>query len=1234
VEDKIGPIFACPANVTVSTDAFKCCATTDLPDVILDDNCSAVAKLSGMIIGIDPQTLDTIGMFPVGGSLTSFPGNNKWDPDTLARFGTTPCLPVGTHTVVYVAEDLCGNTGSCTFRLIVRDYTPPVAACDKTTTIAIGVDDPYDCYLPSANGCEFAGVTWVKATTFDDGSYDNCGSVKFTIRRMAPYSDCINNLNSINGRPECDPILDPFPDQPSEFERGIGTFQQYDPTWVYQGADSIKFYCCEVGTTQTVILAVYQLDAAGQAVIGPDGIPLFNECMIQVEVQDKIKPVCQSPANVTTSCKNFDPSLWAYGRATIEDNCCLDSTKSYQGQKGLQHSVNYSQFDTLCNRGTITRTFRAFDCHTGASSQCTQRILVNYDQDYFVRFPDDRIIPTCDGTGNYGEPTFLGKDCEYLAISFTDEVFTVVPDACFKIERTWHIINWCTYNVNGSLVKVPNPNPNATVNAPANNAGPIISAPGTPSPWQPTVVKVAASDPLAFNYAVYYTGGTGYGGVPVPAISSTNFNGFEYKQIIKIIDTQDPVIENCPASPVTICDLTPNDPQLWNEMFWWDNTISSHDLCEGPTDLNITATDACSGANLTVRYLLFLDLDGDGSMETLVNSNELGLNGLGWNNIRFNSANGAGINRTFDGRPVPSNQKYGFALQTTKSGNKVTAAVRWNTQQSPNTFVVPELPYGTHKIKWVVEDGCGNESICEYTFIVKDCKVPTVVCYNGLSGNIMPTGMLTVWANDFLKYGEDNCTPANQLVYSIQKKGGPQVFPRDAQGNPITSVTFNCKELGTQEVELWAIDKAGNAGYCTTYFLVQDPFKNCGPAATVAGVVSTEKANGLEEATIEVNGTVTGGVPLFKSAVTNKDGKYEFAKGVPFSTNFTVTPIKDQNPLNGVSTYDLVLISKHILGLEPLATPFKMIAADANKSNSITTLDIVELRKLILGIYTELPNNTSWRFVPKSHTFANSSNPFASLFPENMSIADIQNNMLNGDFVSMKVGDVNESAVANSLMSSEDRTLATTLFDVEDRAVKAGETFAVNFKSAAALQGFQFTMNLNGLEVVDVLKSDKVGAENFGIFADALTASVDGANEFTVNFRAAKAGKLSEMLGVSSRITRAEAYNMGGERESVALRFNNGGVSTIAGVGFELYQNQPNPFVGKTMIGFHLPEAATATLTVFDESGRVLFTRKGDFAKGYNAVEVEREALGTTGLMYYQLQTSDNSATLKMIQTK
>jgi hypothetical protein len=105
-----------------------------------------------------------------------------------------------------------------------------------------------------------------------------------------------------------------------------------------------------------------------------------------------------------------------------------------------------------------------------------------------------------------------------------------------------------------------------------------------------------------------------------------------------------------------------------------------------------------------------------------------------------------------------------------------------------------------------------------------------------------------------------------------------------------------------------------------------------------------------------------------------RNGQFNLA-GVPFLGNYTVTPMKDNDPLNGVSTFDLVLINKHILGLEPLSTPYKMIAADANNSRSITTFDIVELRKLILGIYTELPNNTSWRFVDKA-SLPEPSNPF------------------------------------------------------------------------------------------------------------------------------------------------------------------------------------------------------------------------------------------------------------------
>jgi hypothetical protein len=81
-----------------------------------------------------------------------------------------------------------------------------------------------------------------------------------------------------------------------------------------------------------------------------------------------------------------------------------------------------------------------------------------------------------------------------------------------------------------------------------------------------------------------------------------------------------------------------------------------------------------------------------------------------------------------------------------------------------------------------------------------------------------------------------------------------------------------------------------------------------------------------------------------------------------------------------------------------------------------------------------------------------------------------------------------------------------------------------------------------------------------------------------------------------------------------------------------LYQNAPNPFINKTQIGFYLPQASEATLTIFDESGRMIFTQTGDFTGGYNAVTIDRSVLNTTGVLYYKLETATDSAVKKMIQ--
>ncbi len=1142
VNDLGGPQFTCPPAVTVSSDPFTCCATAALPSMIVSEGCSGILDLEAKVTGIDPNNGNVI-TFTVPGYLSDFAGNNWWNPDTLAVFDYTQCMPLGTYNVRYKASDNCGNTSYCNFELIVADLVPPAVACDQVTQVALTVD----------------GMAIVNATTFDDGTTDNCCIDRFEVRRMNP-----------------NPCSD----------------DQFDTT--------VKFCCSDIGDTVMVVFRAW------------DCHDNYNDCMVSVLVEDKIKPTCNPPAQVAVNCENFDPSLWAYGFATSTDNCCLDT---------ITHTANYSLFDTVCNRGTITRTFRSFDCANN-SAQCTQRVIVTYLQDYFVKFPNDAIVTECDGTGLYQEPIFFGEDCELLGVSFADEIFTVVPDACFKIERTWSIINWCTFNPNLDFIYVPNPNPNSITNHPTNLPGPTVSECGTLAPWAPTVVRINPGDPTTTNFCTFW---------------DANANGYRYKQIIKIIDGQKPT-----GTYVTpTCDnqnwTTPNSDLLWNEMYWWDNGIQTHDLCEEPTELCITGTDACSGANINIEYLLFLDLDGDNVMETVVNSTSLGIASLGWNNVLYGNINTpnytGGTPRQFDERNVPINQKWGFSIQETVVGNNKTACVRWNTQQAQNTHVVPELPHGTHKIKWFITDGCGNNAEYEYTFTVRDCKPPTVVCINGLSVNIMPTAMIQLWASDFLQYTEDNCTPAGQIKIGIRKCGTGTGFPFDNQGNPITGVTFDCTELGTQCVELWAIDAQGNADYCETYVIVQDNLGNC-PSPdhiNVAGALKTELADGVEEGTVYIDGTSTFAPPYSYFDLSDTLGVYAVTNSVPLAATFVISPEKDDNPLNGVTTYDLVLISKHILGIEPLDSPYKMIAADANKSGSITTFDIVEIRKLILGIYTDLPNNSSWRFVDKAFQFPNLNNPFQTAFPETISVADAIATQIGEDFVGVKIGDVNNTSIANATMPAEDRTAATALFDVEDRKVKAGETFEVTFEAAEQLKGFQFTMLLNGLETVGVVESDNVTASNFGlVFEDAATVSIDGAQEFTLRFKAVKSGKLSEMLGVSGAITRAEAYG-GAGRLGVAFRFSG---KTISGVGFELYQNQPNPFVNKTSIGFFLPEAAEATLSIFDETGRVVYQQKGQFAKGENTIALDRALLNTTGMLYYKLETATDSDTKKMIQAK
>jgi hypothetical protein len=395
----------------------------------------------------------------------------------------------------------------------------------------------------------------------------------------------------------------------------------------------------------------------------------------------------------------------------------------------------------------------------------------------------------------------------------------------------------------------------------------------------------------------------------------------------------------------------------------------------------------------------------------------------------------------------------------------------------------------------------------------------------------------------------------------------------------------------------------------------------------VSGSIKTETQDGVGGISVTLDGSVNTAMPFNQSITTDNDGIYEFVDIASSGSNFSILPEKNDNPLNGVTTYDLLLISRHILGIEPLGSTYKIIAADANKSNSVTTFDVVELRKLILGIYDKLPNCDSWRFIDRSQVFVNPLNPFTGALKESISVLNAQSNQM-ADFIGLKVGDVNNSAVPNSIQFQFDnRTKETLLFDIQDRLVKAGDVFDVTFMPDQAVLAYQMTLILKDLEVLNIIKTDRIDEKNFGLYSDAITVSVDTSCPFTITFRAVRGGILSEMLRLSSRITRTEGYGVSSEVMDVALRFSQNRVQAI---GFELYQNKPNPVYNNTVIEFHLPTSGNATLSFLDITGRLISEINADFSAGYSSVVVDAGLFKSNKVIFYRLTHNNQNLIRKM----
>jgi subtilisin-like proprotein convertase family protein len=1023
------------------------------------------------------------------------------------------------YRVRYYAVDGCGNQALYELSITLRDRVPPVAVCDEITEVSITNNG-----LNPGESC-----SKLYAESLDDGSYDNCQPVYFLIAKMndATATQSIFNRCYYKSRDFC---CDDIGNQTV-----IVLVLDSDPTPFFTTLNSPALGCD--GTP-----GLFLNQAFGTA----PGQPNYNTCMVTVQVTDKLPPVrtfCPPDKRITCDwyADNLETQLQGltgaqqcqllktagFGEATFYDNCSLNIT--------CNTSINLDQ----CLEGVITRTWNATDnAGNSATQNCQSRIFVDHVSDWVVEFPADITVNCTSTPPSFGQPEIFYETCELVAVSYEDQLFNVVPDACYKIQRTWKIINWCVVgnNIDQEVVEQPE-----------NQLGlvfPLCDLDGDGDCDNRTFRDSwnAASKPSAAQ-ATQTTN-------PDTDLDSDPWDGYiTYQQVIKVVDNVDPVFVNCTNPDICI---------LGNS-------------CSADLRPAIPAVDDCS-QKVTVTA-------------------QVRINGI-WQNA---------------------------------------GSVILNSGQAAGQFnLFPNLAPGTYSIRYVAMDNCNNQSDCESSVSIRDCKLPTPYCEDGLVIELMPQSnppMVATWARDFNAGSFDNCPGALKFSFSP---------------NPLdTGRVYTCDSIGLRQVRIYVTDAAGNQDFCITQVEIQANQNQCGDdTLTVAlgGNIATEANSGVENVGISVN-AANGGSSLV--ATTAANGTYNLA-AVPAGNDYTITPGLDENPLNGVTTFDLVLISKHILGIAPLNSPYKIIAADANKSNTVTTFDLVEIRKLILLINNHYPNNTSWRFVKKGFVFPNPANPLQTAFPEVANINNLSANQLAVDFVAVKIGDVNNSAATNFGAGNEDRTtVGDLLLNTDDLTLSEGETYTVEFKAGDFdVSGYQFTLNFDkgALEFVEVVPG-LANVSNFGLTMldeGVLTTSWNSSEAhqlaagdvvFALTFKAKRNGRLSDLLSLNSRFTVAEAYNADNQLLNVALAFNG---AAVAG-GFELYQNTPNPFATATVIGFYLPEATSATLTISDVQGKTVKVITGEFAKGYNQINLKRSELNLSGVLYYRLDTNANSATKKMI---
>lgn len=396
---------------------------------------------------------------------------------------------------------------------------------------------------------------------------------------------------------------------------------------------------------------------------------------------------------------------------------------------------------------------------------------------------------------------------------------------------------------------------------------------------------------------------------------------------------------------------------------------------------------------------------------------------------------------------------------------------------------------------------------------------------------------------------------------------------------------------------------------------------------TIFGQVRTGSGRAVSD--VSVNFEMDGESMI---ATSDETGSFDFGTQ-PACGMQKLLPTKEDELMNGITTLDIVLIARHILGMEALDSPYKMLAADVNEDGQITIQDLINIQALILGRDNVLDGKASWRFIVGGYEF-NSDNPLTEDYPSTINFDTASPADFTSGFIAVKFGDVNDSFEAGpkNLPTEVKPRREGLVLSVPNKFIPAGETTTLQLYAEALepLSGFQFSLSGDGVDFGKIssfaLPYTAVDAEGRLLVSYAPTEAWSGKDVLLeVEIRAKRAGFLTELLAMEN-ILSSEAYNQQLQFRSVTLLGERFTANTFQGG-----DAFPDPARSVVNIPFYQAEPGNVRLMVYDPTGRLLREWKEFRPAGSQYFTIQRSQLSNPrGNLVFRVEGAKGSFTGKM----